>query len=62
MSDFSSWTQAEQEILLALVKGLSLDFHTALITHCVEKKTTWTFVWFFFFSLLELISSTLPVL
>lgn len=58
MSDFSSWTPAEQEILLALVKGLSLDFHTALITHCVEKKTTWTF----FFPLLELISSTLPVL
>lgn len=46
MSDFSSWTQAEQEILLALVKSVSLDFHTALITHCVEKKTTWIFFFF----------------
>lgn len=59
MSDFSSRTQAEQEILLALVKSLSLEFHIALTTHCVSK-TTWISPPSP--SLLELISNTLPVL
>lgn len=58
MSDFSSQTQAEQEILLALVKSLSLEFHIALTTHCVNR-ITWTFLHLL---LLELISDTLPVL
>lgn len=36
-----------REILLALVKSLNLEFHTALINYCIEKKKTWTL---FFFS------------
>lgn len=43
MSDFSSWTQTEQEVLLTLVKSLSLEFGIVLITHCLKNKVTWTF-------------------
>lgn len=38
MSDFSSWTQTEQEVLLALVKSLSLEFGIVLITHRLKNK------------------------
>lgn len=40
MSDFSSWTQTEQEVLLALVKSLSLEFGIVLITHHLKNKMT----------------------